>query len=607
MPFGAQIEDDGSVRFALWAPDASAVELLLEREGGERSLPMTDDGEGWFRLSTARARPGDLYRFRPGGTIPVPDPASRFQPRDVHGPSEIIDPRAFAWDDRRPGRAFHEAVFYEIHVGVFTPEGTFRAAARRLDHLERLGVTALELMPVSDFPGARNWGYDGAYPFAPDARYGRPDDLKHLVQEAHHRGLMVFLDVVHNHFGPEGNYLHLYAKDFFTSRVQTPWGDALDFEGPRARWVRSFFVHNALFWLEEYRFDGLRFDAAHAVFDRSTPHILEETAAAARRIEDGKRSVHLVLENDANEARFLARDETGSPSAFDAQWNDDLHHALHVLLTGEKRGYYRDYHPDPAALLERCLREGFAYQGEPSPFRNGRPRGEPSAHLSPSAFVSFLQNHDQIGNRAFGERIDALAPAPAVEAALAVLLLAPPPPLLFMGQEWGTLRPFLYFCDFEESLARRVREGRRREFRDFPAFADPRARETIPDPVSPGTRTRCLLDWETLDTPGGSRRAGLIRRLLDLRRRIVVPGLPGARALPRPGRRRATGVVSVAWRLGTGTILSLAANLSGRDAGLDPPSGEVVASVPEPAAGAARRGRLPAWSAVWTTSREETS
>ena len=472
MPFGAQCRDDGSVRFRLWAPAARQVELCFGDVNPPAYLPLDQRDNGWFELVTDAVRPGTQYRFRIDHAQKVPDPASRFQPRDVHGPSEIIDPDSFFWLDRAwQGRKWEEAVIYELHVGTFTPRGTFLAACERLDYLADLGITALELMPVSDFPGQRNWGYDGVYSFAPDSTYGRPEDLKELVQSAHSRGIMVLLDVVYNHFGPEGNYLGGYAPQFFTDRHHTPWGNGINFDGSESRAVRDFFIHNALYWLNEYHFDGLRLDAVHAIADDSTPDILTELADTVRSSIAPDRHVHLILENDRNQSRYLQRTVTSKercrPRTYTAQWNDDIHHALHVLITGEKDGYYSDYAEHPLDQLGRCLVEGFAYQGETSLHRNGATRGEPTQGLPLSAFVSFLQNHDQIGNRAFGERITQLADPRAVRAASAILLLAPSPPLLFMGEEFGAQSPFLFFCDFEKDLAQAVTAGRRNEFAHF--------------------------------------------------------------------------------------------------------------------------------------------
>ena len=648
MPFGAEVLADGRVRFRLWAPAARRVELCLPDEGLGLMLPMEAEGDGWFGLITSRARCNSRYQFRidgghrvpdsnaaaesdstsavvapslhltssgGGGTVPkassvnsttlVPDPASRYQPEDVHRPSQVVDPQAWEWADGNwRGRPWEEAVFYELHIGTFTPEGTFRAAAQKLDYLADLGVTALQLMPVAEFPGRRDWGYDGVLPFAPESSYGRPEDLKYLVQAAHGKGLMVFLDVVYNHFGPEGNYLHLYAPAFFTRRHQTPWGDAIAFDGADSHWVRQFFIHNALYWLEEFHLDGLRLDAVHAIFDDSTPCILEELATTVRENIGGSRNVHLVLENDHNAARYLRRDERGQARQYAAQWNDDIHHALHVLLTGETGGYYGDYAERPIHHLGRCLGEGFAYQGEPSPYREGRNRGEPSRHLPPTAFVGFVQNHDQIGNRAFGERITELTSEAALKAATAVLLLAPSPPLLFMGQEWGSRKPFAFFCDFEPDLAAKVTEGRRREFARFPEFADPEARARIPDPAATATFGNAVLDWETLETPPGARWLAFHRNLLALRRKEIVPRLTGIEGGSAQFQIIAERALLARWRLGDGSALQLLANLGPDPVSVDEgPQGRIIFAVPETldAAPAA----LPGWSAVWVVQEAQ--
>ncbi len=545
---------------------------------------------GWFRLVTDAARPGDRYRYCIDGGPAVPDPASRFQPRDVHGPSEIIDPHAFEWrDDGWVGRAWSEAVIYELHVGCFSPEGSFDGVRERLDYIAGLGVTALELMPVADFPGGRNWGYDGVFPFAPDGRYGRPEDLKRLIEAAHQRHLLVLLDVVYNHFGPEGNYLHAYAPQFFSNRHPTPWGAGINFD---AAPVRSFFRHNALYWLEEYHLDGLRLDAVDTIADDSRPDILEDIALAVARGPGRERAVHLVLENDRNEPARL----TG-PAPYTAQWNDDLHHVLHLLITGEHAGYYRDYAGRPAQLLARCLAEGFAYQGEPSPYRDGRRRGAPSADLPATAFVGFLQNHDQVGNRALGDRITRLAPAAAVRAALAVLLLNPAPPLLFMGQEWGADTPFLFFCDFEAGLADKVVAGRRAEFARFPGFRDAAARRRIPDPGDPTTFHRSGLDWSELQAPSHRAWLDLHRELLARRRRLM-PQLAAARAASV--QSRAPGAVRVVWNLPAGARLSLVANLHPRlSAALAPACGELLYAAGAAPVPVADGWRASPWSACW--------
>jgi len=596
MPFGAALVPEG-VRFRLWAPAASRVDVGVD---GTVDDPvwheMRRQVDGWFERVVEGARAGARYRFRIDADREVPDPASRCNPDDVHRASEVVDPLAYEWRDGEwRGRPWDDAVVYELHVGAFTGEGTFDGVAARLDYLTDLGVTAIELMPIADFPGRRNWGYDGVLPFAPDSTYGTPDSLKALIDAAHARGLMMLLDVVYNHFGPEGNYLHLYAPDFFTDRHRTPWGAAINFDDEKSRVVRDFFVHNALYWLEEFHFDGLRLDAVHAIADDSALDILDELAAAVRDGIGRERTIHLVLENDRNEARRLTRDANGSPLRYTAQWNDDLHHALHTIVTGEAQGYYGDYAAAPLNHLGRCLAEGFAYQGETSPWRGGRPRGEPSAALPPAAFVSFLQNHDQVGNRAMGERIHALAPDERVRAALAIVLLAPSPPLLFMGEEFAAATPFLFFCDFEPGLAAAVTEGRREEFRSFAAFADAAAAEQIPDPAAPITFMRSKLDWRTLGRSSHAEWRALYRRLLDLRHRVIVPLLAKIAPSRRTWRESGDSALTVTWALDDGRTLRLDANLGDRDESVhDLRRGEIVYATDQMSA-----DLLPPWSVVW--------
>ncbi|MGE5792442.1 MAG: malto-oligosyltrehalose trehalohydrolase [Bacteroidota bacterium] len=576
MPFGAALRDDGATRFRLWAPGARRVDLALAHDRARAAVPLAAVEGGWFEATVPDAPAGARYAFRVDDGRSVPDPASRCNPDDVHAPSMVVDPRAFDWpDDGWRGRPWEEAVIYELHVGAFTPAGTFAAAIARLDDLAALGVTALELMPVADFPGRRSWGYDGVLPFAPDAAYGAPDDLKRLVAAAHARGLMILLDVVYNHFGPEGNYLHLYAPQFFNPAHHTPWGAAINFDGEHARTVRDFFVHNALYWLEEYRFDGLRLDAVHAIADDSPADIVSEIARAVRAGPGADRHVHLVLENDRNDARYLARDAGGRPERATAQWNDDVHHAAHILVTGETDGYFADYADRPLWHFARGLAQGFAYQSEPSPYRGGRPRGAPSAGLPATAFVNFLQTHDQVGNRAHGERIGALARPGPLAAVTACVLLAPTPPMLFMGEEFGAASPFLFFCDFGPALAAAVATGRREEFRQFARFRDPQARESIPDPNDPATFERSRLDWSEREREPHRTQLALYRRLLDVRRREITPRLAGM----RPGGEfecEGAGGLAVRWTLGDGARLHLAANLGDAPGRLAAPPGRLV-------------------------------
>lgn len=565
MPFGACPTADGGARMRLWAPDAQRVELVLPGLGASHPMQALDGG--WFEHRLARAATGLRYAYRIDGGLTVPDPASRHNPDDVHGPSALVDPGAYDWPDAGwRGRPWHEAVIYELHLGCFTPEGSFRAAIERLDDLVALGITAIELMPVAGFPGRRGWGYDGVLPFAPDACYGPPDDLKQLVAAAHARGLMVLLDVVYNHFGPDGNYLHGYAKAFFDPQRQTPWGAALDFDGPHSRTVRDFFVHNALYWIEEFHLDGLRVDAVHALHDRSPQHIVEELAQALRLGPGRERAVHLVLENHDNDAALLRRDADGRALVAQAQWNDDLHHALHVLVSGETDGYYVDYAATPLAQLGRALAEGFAYQGEPSAYAGGRPRGTVSAHLPPLAFVNALQTHDQVGNRAFGDRIAQLTAAAgrdeALRAAMACVLLAPSPPMLFMGEEFAASTPFLYFCDHSGELASAVTQGRRAEFGRFARFADPAVRDRIPDPNADRSFDDSRLDWDERRREPHASWLALTSALLQCRRRDLLPWLAGVGAgrwsLPAPGS------LQLSWPLAAGRRWHLLAQLADR-------------------------------------------
>ena len=529
MPCGTSMLDGGGVGFRLWAPGIDRLTLELGPPGGASSHPMTRDAAGWHALDLPQARAGDDYRFGLPDGLCVPDPASRYNPADVHGPSRVVDPQAYDWQDAAwTGRPWEEAVIYELHVGTFTPEGSFAAARERLPKLAGMGITAVELMPLADFPGARNWGYDGVLQFAPDASYGTPDELKALVDAAHGLGMMVLLDVVYNHFGPEGNYLHAFCPEFFNPAHQTPWGAAINYDGTNARPVRDFFVHNALYWIEEFRFDGLRMDAIHAIRDDSPLHIVREVCAALRDGPGRERHVHIVLENEHNQASLLARDPAGAPRIATAQWNDDMHHAVHVLASGDIDGYYIDYAEAPVAHLGRALAEGFAYQGEASAFKHGETRGEPSGHLPLGAFVSFLQTHDQVGNRAFGERITALGDPVLLRAAYACVLLSPHAPMLFMGEEYAASTPFQFFCDFGPELATAVSEGRRLEFGRFAAFTDEAARARIPDPNAASTFAASKLDWAERDIAPHREWLAYITALLAVRHRLLVPHLPGA-------------------------------------------------------------------------------
>ncbi|MBC5803748.1 MAG: malto-oligosyltrehalose trehalohydrolase [Candidatus Eremiobacteraeota bacterium] len=586
MPFGAQL-CAGGVRFRLYAPQATRVEVFTTTSGRDRSMPLTSVDSGWFEAVDDCARAGTRYAFSlDGAVLRVPDPASRFQPDGVHGPSMVVDPTLFEWTGSWNGLPWTEHVFYELHVGTFTPEGTFAAARTKFDHLVALGITALELMPLAECPGERNWGYDGVLPFAPSHNYGTPEELKAFISDAHAHGLAIYLDVVYNHFGPEGNYLHGYAPTFYTSRHQTPWGAAIDADNAIAR---AFFSENALYWTHEYRFDGLRLDAVHAIYDGPERHFLRELARTVAERSD--RRIFLVLENDRNEAALL---EAG----FRAQWNDDAHHAMHVIVTGERDGYYRDYAADPVALLGKALTTGFGYQGDFSAYRTAE-RGTPSEQLRLGSFVTFLQNHDQIGNRPFGDRLGARAPSAALRAVVAVYLLAPSPPLLFMGEEWGASSPFLYFCDFEPELARAVTAGRRSEFGSFAGFADPAARESIPDPSARATFERSKLDWDEVACDTHAAWLAYYRNLLALRRAEVAPRIAGVRGTDTSSKRVGSAGLQARFRLDDGTMLTLDANLGAcEESGFAAhPGGYVLFCTHDPTY---PNSIAPPWSVRWT-------
>ena len=577
--FGPRLTRDGT-RFRLWAPAAKRVDVMLEQPH-----QMTRGGNGWFTVDIAGAGTGTHYKFRIDDEIDVPDPASAFQPDDVFGASEVIDHAAYPWraTDWR-GRPWQEAVILETHVGTFTREGTYRAMIDRLDHLVETGITTLELMPLADFAGSRNWGYDGVLWYAPDSAYGRPEDLKALIDAAHQRGLMMMLDVVYNHFGPEGNYLGRYAPSFFTD-AHTPWGSAIDY---RVEQVRAFAIENALSWLRDYRFDGLRLDAVNSIVEPGGLSLLHDISAAAGQLaaETGRR-IHLVLENGDNRASILDAAQDPPQGKYRAQWNDDYHHAWRVLMTGEQQGYYFDYHRAPIADIARALASGFVYQGEPSSFR-GHPRGEPSGHLAPTAFINFLQNHDQIGNRALGDRLESAADIRAIEAALTVLLLAPSIPMLFMGEEWGSKAPFPFFCDFGGDLADAVRKGRRIEL----AWAYEAYGDDVPDPLAPSTRDGAVIDWDERNAPAGRKRLALVRELLKVRRREIVPRLANAAfgAASADDNR----LLTARWQMADGATLSLLANLSDQTVrhAADEPAGTLIW-------GSELTDSVPPWTVLW--------
>lgn len=540
LPFGATLQPNGTTRFRIWAPSAEGLDLVI----GGTKRGMTHEGGGWYAL-TVPAPAGTRYQYAlPDGTH-FADPASRMQDTDVHDPSVVVDPTDYEWQNADwQGRPWHEMVLYELHPGLM---GGFRGIQEHLPELQRLGITAVELMPVADFPGRHNWGYDGVLPYAPDRAYGTPDEFKAMVDAAHGLGLSVYLDVVYNHFGPDGAYIHAFARKFFREDLQTPWGAAIDFRRPE---VRDYFLQNVIYWLEEYRLDGLRFDAVNAISEED--FLFDVARLAHGRIERG-RHIGLVLEHEHNRAALL-----GGAPRFDAQWADDFHHCLHVLLTGEDEGYY-DGFQDTTNQLRRVLAEGFAYQGEVPPGKQ-KPRGEPSGHLPTSAFVVFLQNHDQTGNRAMGERLAALVEPQALRAAAALMLLSPFIPMLFMGDEFASKSPFLFFTDHHDELADLVREGRRSEFGHFSGFKDEAKRARIPDPNAASTFA------SSAPEPTDQAHFDWMRHVLALRRERITAGIPGCRSLGADVL--APGAVRAAWRLGNGKQLTVAINLG--TAAVDP-------------------------------------
>ena len=576
--WGALPDGDGA-RFRLWAP---GVEDLGVEVGG-RDVRMKPAGDGWFEAH-APAAAGDSYRFvLPDGTR-VPDPAARAQMEGVHGPSRLVDPAAYDWTVDSPARPWEEAVIHEIHVGTFTEEGTFAAAAERMPYLAELGVTGVEIMPVAQFEGARGWGYDGVLLYAPHPAYGTPEDMKRMVEAAHRAGLMVLLDVVYNHFGPEGNYLGAYAPDFFDADRHTPWGAGIDYTREA---VRRFCVENALHWLEEYDLDGLRLDAIDHIHDPSDPEILVEVARRIREVR-GNRPTWLTTEDNRNVTHLHER---GGEPLYDGEWNDDLHNAAHVLATHESEGYYGDFADNPWDHYARALSEGFAYQGETGP--GGKARGRPSGHLPPQVFVDFLQNHDQVGNRAMGERLTTLAPDPMLEALQTIHLLSPHIPLLFMGEEYGETRPFLFFTDFHGELADAVREGRRHEFQAFSGFVDEDDLRSIPDPNAEATFTASKLDWEAAEEEMGQACRARVQSLLRIRREHVVPRLAGTGAHAGRIVEVDPGAIAVDWRL-DGALWQVRANLGAFPRGMPLATGTLVDG-PAPALG----GELPPYGVVF--------
>lgn len=554
MKFGPQILPEG-VRFRLWAPKLDHVGVRIAEL--DRSLDMKPMPDGWFELTVADAAAGMHYQFVLPDGLTIADPVSRYLPGDVDGASQIIDPLAFAWTDEGwQGRPWHESIFYEVHIGAFTREGTFRAAIEKLDHVASLGANTIEIMPIGDFKGRWNWGYDGASLFAPDASYGTPEDFKAFVNAAHDKGISVVLDVVYNHFGPKGNYLHLLGP-LYQDEIETPWGPAVNFDAASGATVRELVIDNALYWLKEFNLDGLRFDAVHEIYDDGPLHVLEELTERVRAtFED--RHVHLISENSLNHVDWLTRNERNEPWRFDAQWSDDLHHALHALITEENCWYYADFE-GRTDLAGRALAEGVSWQGEYMEHEQ-RNKGEPSAFLPATAFVSFMQNHDQMGNRPHGDRVSGMVSAEALRLWSAIVLLSPEIPLLFMGEEWAATTPYLFFSDVGEDLADTIRKSRVEELKRFPNVSV----ENLPDPMSQASFVRSKLDWSE---PESGQHASMLehyRELIAVRSSQIIPRLAGMAGYSAEYEVLDDKVIAVRWTLGDGSHLHLAANL--RDA-----------------------------------------
>ncbi|TCL68311.1 malto-oligosyltrehalose trehalohydrolase [Rhizobium sp. BK251] len=588
--WGATFTARDRVRFRLWAPAETDIKLRL---GGE-DRPMRQSGGGWFEIEVPGVASGDEYMFVLSDGLAVADPASRAQAADVHGPSRIVDP-IYPWQNKNwLGRPWEEAVLYELHIGTFTPEGTFRAAMDRLPYLAEVGITALEVMPVAHFSGARGWGYDGVLHYAPHPAYGTPDDMKAFIDAAHGHGIMVLLDVVYNHFGPDGNYLHRYAPRFFRKGKATPWGAAIDFGREE---VRAFFIENALYWTGEFNLDGLRLDAVEQIHDRSARHVLSDIAETVRsRLPD--RHVHLVVEDQRNMTSLLQREADGETRRFTAEWNDDFHHVAHVIATGEKKGHYARFSADTWDKLALALRYGFIF---PDIDASGNERqaseGEENL-LPPTAFIDFLQNHDQVGNRAFGERLLSLAESEMVEALTAIQFLSPHIPFLFMGEEFGETQPFFFFTDYQGELGEAVRKGRIKEAQGFGGLANGRSESELPDPNDPATFENSKLRWDKLNSSHGRKWLGLVGDLAKLRQRYIVPLLSWRGEVETKTLEAADGILAISWTFGDWT-LELRANLGTEPRRAPPFEGAVIFHRPDVTESEMRSGKLAGHSVLF--------
>ena len=519
LPVGAEVLPGGGVHFRVWAPKRKQVEVVLEG-AGKRSLKLDAEGDGYFSGLATDLGAAPLYRFRLDGSDALyPDPASRFQPEGPHGPSRVVDPSDFQWtDDAWRGAGAGGQVLYEMHIGTFTREGTWAAAAKELPYLKDLGVTCLEVMPVADFAGRWGWGYDGVDLFAPTRLYGHPDDFRRFVNRAHDLGLAVILDVVYNHFGPDGNYLGEFSDSYFSKKHQGEWGDPINFDGEGSAGVREFFLANARYWIEEFHVDGYRYDATQAIFDDSPRHILAEISATARRAA-GKKKICLVNENEPQETKLVRPPDRGG-YGMDALWNDDFHHSAMVVLTGRNEAYYEDHKGRPQELLS-VAKWGYLFQGQYYTHQRKR-RGTPTFDLPPTAFVNFIENHDQIANFALGQRTHQMASPAQYRAMAALLLLMPQTPMIFQGQEFACSTPFQYFADHHPELAKLVCKGRAEFMSQFPSVATPEMRACLPDPADPATFTRCKLNLDERRAGNHARILEMYKDLLRLRREDAV-------------------------------------------------------------------------------------
>jgi len=550
---GAEPQEEG-VLFRTWATEKKNVSLVVfgDDQSVIREIPLEREATGYYSAIDAAASPGTLYKYRLDGNL-FPDIASRFQPQGVHGPSQVVDGHTFHWTDSEwKSATLHELVIYELHVGTFTAEGTFKAIAARFDHLKEVGVNAIELMPIADFAGDRNWGYDCVSIYAPSRAYGKPDDLRTLVNAAHQAGIAVILDVVYNHLGPDGNYMGAYSARYFNSSHDTPWGAAFNLDGPDAAPVRNHFAENPLYWVKEFHIDGFRLDATHAIPDDSPKHLIQEIAERVQAL-----GAFVICEDPRNERNLLLPREQGGYGC-DAVWADDFHHVVRVQLTNEQEGYM-GYFTGTMEELLKTMREGWLFTGELQ--KDGIPRGTSGADIEPEHFIHCISNHDQVGNRAYGERLNQLVSPAGYRAATALLITGPYTPMFFMGQEWAAASPFLYFTDHHDELGKGVTEGRRKEFAEFSDFRDPAKRALIPDPQALTTFIRSKLDWTEPERQPHAETLRLYRDFLQFRQANLTDRRRGRWQVEQVSRR----AIAIRYRRKNGGDILIVAQLLAND------------------------------------------